>query len=319
VGLDFQSVLGELAELKRQAVNLPSLDVLLCLDQSRLVHTLKYTATQSDLVKKVVDCIVQLALQPEFRPMEVYESGSFKRGTALCNNFDVDLVVKLRSFDFKSMTEYHRRCQEALVHTFGHVVTLRFTPTTLVLMVDFGDLHMDVVFTEDLSDNRSGNPRAAYEGADSASVDESIKHFKRCEPLYFPLVLLCKHWRNEQPAGCELKSYHIELLCYHLLMSMSPAFDSLRLDVRVAFWLVLLELMVGNTQVDNLNPISPPHFEPSSEKDLRALQARAADTFCSYFDIADPSPLSTLLLHCAKAWNHNIVAMEKAAVSAPST
>ncbi|CAE8602443.1 unnamed protein product [Polarella glacialis] len=253
-------------------------DLLAETELGRVVLELACTDLQQQACKQVIDQIVQGALQPEFRPMQVYESGSFKRGTALCYDFDVDLVLTLCDFDYRQIEKYIHRSKAALVKKFGDGVEFTRAPTGRCLKFEVrGCFRFDLLFTGHPARNWHGNPEEFYTPAGSHEVDKLLIAAKGTHPVFHPLVLVAKHWKNQHQGERRLKSYYVELLCLRTINEQrGPG-----LTLKAAFKAFLTEFTTGRLVVQNPNRYSPGPLSPSkhsmeefvvyAEKTLRSL------------------------------------------------
>jgi len=263
----------------------PNLDRLLMeTEQGEVVRLLACSAEQKAAAKEVVDRIVTQVLHPEFHPIEVYESGSFKRGTAIFYNFDVDLVLKLRSFNYGQMKEYFKSARSALIDQLGSDISFKRESSHRCLPFEVGGdaLKFDLLVTGDPVNNRFSNPRDYYSPAGSYEADRILIAAKHKYPVLQAFVMLCKHWKNEYKGGDYfLKSYYVELLCYQILKGNKESGESSISSLRVAFRLFLEAFIEGRT-VPNVNPHAEPHcalYAPAG----RVFQAYAKETYQRFF------------------------------------
>mmetsp|Transcript_9375 Transcript_9375/g.16609 ORF Transcript_9375/g.16609 Transcript_9375/m.16609 type:complete len:554 (+) Transcript_9375:86-1747(+) len=247
-------------------------------DAGQVVQLLSCTREQITAAKRVVDSIVQEGMHKEFRPMEVYESGSFKKGTALRYNFDIDLVVKLRDFAFRQMDDYFTRSRAVLLNTFGCDISFQRDSTHRCLKFEVGDLEFDLLFTGDPAMRRSNTSDTYYSLAVVNEVDEEIIRAKHEYPVFHALVLLVKHWRNSFEN--KIKSYYIELLCLKLMRTGQFG----RSTLRDGFFHFLKHCMEAEWfDVANLNPLAEPRRLKLLGTALAEIQKQAEELLQSYF------------------------------------
>lgn len=278
----------ERAEIQRLCQSLDCSPHAKLLDLQDLIHErvlgevvrkLACTNQQKEQVKKLVDLIVKEALHPVFRPMEVYLSGSFKRGTALCYDFDVDLVLKLRMFDHAQMPEYMTRSRAALIDKFGDTISFKRDATHRCLRFELADcqgisVKFDLLFTGDPSDNQCDNPRKFYTPAGSGSVDNMLIQAKDEHKAFHVLVLVTKHWKNQFPGTGILTSYYLELFC---LRSVKRRTAASQVSIYDAFKNLLVDFIDGPLAVENPNPYAPKELSPGKTTGIE-FQAYARKT-----------------------------------------
>ncbi|CAE8626600.1 unnamed protein product [Polarella glacialis] len=267
-------------------------DLLAETELGQLVRTLACTEAQKRVCKQLVDMIVQGSLIPEFRPMEVYESGSFKKGTALSYDFDVDLVLTLHNFDHREMEQYMKRSRVALFDQFGDNVTFLHKPTRRCLKFEVASsFAFDLLFTGMPDNNEYGNPQEFYTPAGAKDVDQELILAKGQYPVFHPLVLVAKHWKNQHKGEHKLQSYYMELLCYGLMNERNSHHG---LTLKAAFGALLVDFTTFTVTVQNPNRFSPQDLKPSPNL-IREFLVYAQKTLQECFN-AHNHPLGSLSL-----------------------
>jgi len=249
-------------------------------EHGEIVRLLGCSQNQKSDAKELVDRIVTRALHPEFHPEQVYESGSFKRGSAIFYNFDVDLVLKLHNFNHSNMKDYLKRSRRALLVQFGSDLTFCRESSHRCLKFEVApSFEFDLLITGDPSVSLHSTPRDYFSPAGSEEADKELIAAKGKYPMLQAFVLLCKHWKNEYTGGdFFLKSYYIELLCYRILKEEVGAHTKLK----EAFWHFLMAFVNGQLEVANPNPYSPSTLSPYPDA-VKSFQTYARSTLDQYY------------------------------------
>jgi len=292
---DFRSLCQDLEDLTKEhnldgfqacAAEVPGPDLTTLLEtadtwqSSRVVDALGCTRAQKTAAKSIINAIITKCLHPAMKPMEVYEAGSFKRGTALKYRFDVDLVMKLVNFDQTKMEQYMKQCKWALQDHFGDQVSFSFEPTHRCLKFEVAkDLQFDLLITGDPNQNPVWVHPSYYEPAGSHEVDDKLKQAKQQFPIFQALVMLCKHWKNRHTGKHFLKSFYVELLCYRLMQETQ---DQQPLSLIQAFKSILLDFIHNRLTVPNINPHSDGELRPWPGA-IPEFQAYARETIRQHF------------------------------------
>ncbi|CAK0822927.1 unnamed protein product [Prorocentrum cordatum] len=188
--------------------------------------------------KQVIDRLVR-TLQPLVHPAKVYVGGSFKKGTCLRHDFDVDAVVFLNSFSQEALDLCKRKVKDAL--SGGQDMVEREGKQILKLKCSMpyaGRTHLpvDLSFTgpgegqlENLrvdadSPDIHSKPlsfRAFHTQANDDKIIEQLNAFKDFHIR--ELVLLTKFWKNSLNDSklTWFKSIHIELACLRAVQDTS--------------------------------------------------------------------------------------------------
>jgi len=277
-----QRLVGTTQHLDDEGVEIPDLAILLRMPLGDAVHTLRCTDAQKKAAKAIIHVIVRDCLHPAMRPIDIYEAGSFKRGTALKFKFDVDLVMKLSNFDHRRMEHYMKQCKQALLDHYGdQIYFFEHSHRCLQFRVS-GSLEVDLLITGDPEQNAFNNPVSYYEPAGSHEVDDKLKLAKHEFPTFQALVLLCKHWKYLHTGKYFLKSFYVELFCYRLVQEHQK--NQRPLPLKEAFRIFLLDFISGRLAVPNLNRYSIANLQPYSAA-IPELQTYARETMQEHFGL----------------------------------
>eukprot|EP00933_Yihiella_yeosuensis_P043025 TRINITY_DN37730_c0_g1_i1.p1 TRINITY_DN37730_c0_g1~~TRINITY_DN37730_c0_g1_i1.p1 ORF type:complete len:389 (+),score=48.22 TRINITY_DN37730_c0_g1_i1:134-1300(+) len=196
----------------KRAPQQPFLIDVLKLNGDDIVKRLGPSADNEERVRKLLDGFQNVLCKYSGLDIEdVYYSGSFGRGTALNYKFDADMVVTLSDFNHDDMDWYKEQLSNAAQHFRRGVEHQSDTPFCRTFVVG-GFVEVDLVITGD-PDANCHNPWRYYSGAGSPDVDTKLLILQSNDHRFKPLVLLCKHWRNQDNRASRLSSFLVELFC----------------------------------------------------------------------------------------------------------
>lgn len=199
------------------------------LDCSRIASSLQPSEDETHVLKSAQASIARVILnnQSIVQVSRIVPAGSFAKGTALRDNWEIDMVFLSRDVNSWDLAPIHKQIAtlfqqnfpEVRVEPRAHSLELRVNRRTHIVRCDI------LIGRETNSPLQTAQVRdkELFQGTTAIWHKEYVKHCARLFPSFKDVVRLTKRWVRLH--SLPLKSYAVELICGAALETACDPFE----------------------------------------------------------------------------------------------